>query len=66
MQPQFYQKYLQIPEYNKQKLLAVMNPEKLRALAFLLDLHAKRGYVPNRGDFGVETRSWCSATPSIH
>lgn len=44
MQSDFYRTYLNTSEYNKQKLLAVMNPEKLRALAFLLNLHAKRGY----------------------
>ena len=43
MQSDFYRTYLNTSEYNKQKLLAVMNPEKLRALAFLLGLHAKRG-----------------------
>lgn len=38
MQSDFYRTYLNTSEYNKQKLLAVMNPEKLRALAFLLSL----------------------------
>ena len=43
MQSDFYRTYLNSSEYNEQILLAVMNPENLRALAFLLDLHAKRG-----------------------
>lgn len=43
MHPLFYEAYLKQTDYGKRKLLGVLNPEKLRTLAFLLDLHEKRG-----------------------
>ena len=45
MHPLFYEAYLRQTDYGKKKLLGVLNPEKLRALAFLLDLHEKRGLM---------------------
>lgn len=45
MNPLFYNEFLRrSKEYNKQKLLAVVNPEKVKALAYLLYIHLQRGY----------------------
>ena len=44
MNPLFYEEFLRHSrEYNRQKLLAVVNPEKVKALAYLLHIHKKRG-----------------------
>ena len=45
MDPSYYREYLSNTSYEKHKILGVMNPEKIKALAFLLDLHKKRGYL---------------------
>ena len=50
MHPLFYEAYLKKTDYGKRKLLGVLNPEKLRTLAFLLDLHEKRGLERGTGE----------------
>ena len=46
MNPLFYYEFLRrSKEYNKQKLLAVVNPEKVKALAYLLYIHLQRGFL---------------------
>ena len=63
MNPLFYSEFLRrSKEYNKQKLLAVVNPEKLKALAYLLYIHIQRGFFL-RPFFSVAAiKFWSSAT----
>lgn len=65
MHPVYYKEYLKSSSYEKLKILGVMNPEKVKALAFLIDLHKRRGYMVFVISSLIVIRSWYSVIRSI-